>query len=250
MPLVIVAYIMANVSYFLVLPFSVIDSSNTVAVKFGSKVFGPIGSLVFALIVSTSCFGTLNATTFTGARLVYSAGKEGFLPALFGRIGIGGGAEPSLSTLRTRSWVSKSLARWFGDSDTGLFFTPVNAMILNALVASCYILIGEFGTLVTFYGVAGYTFYFFTVLGLIILRVKEPHLERPYRTWILIPIIFCCVSLFLLSRAIFAQPVQAVVVMLFIVAGVPIYYWRVRGRDRISKGHDDTISWWKFWKRS
>jgi len=139
----------------------------------------------------------------------------------------------------------------FGDEETGLFFTPVNAMILNAALTAGYILVGEFGTLVTFYGVAGYTFYFFTVLGLIILRVREPNLERPYRTWITTPIIFCCVSLFLLSRAVFAEPLQTVIVVLFIGAGVPIYYWRVRGRDQGSKrerGEEGEVGW-KFWRR-
>merc|ERR1712093_572746 len=108
-------------------------------------------------------------------------------------------------------------------------------LLANAALTAGYILVGEFGTLVTFYCVAGYTFYFFTVLGLIILRVREPNLERPYRTWITTPIIFCCVSLFLLSRAVFAEPLQTVIVVLFIGAGVPIYYWRVGGRDQWSK---------------
>lgn len=31
------------------------------------------------------------------------------------------------------------------------------------------------------------------VLGLVILRVKEPMLERPYKTWIITPLIFCAV---------------------------------------------------------
>ena len=143
----------------------------------------------------------------------------------------------------------------FGDEDTGLFFTPVNAMVLNTVLTSCYVFVGEFGTLVTFYGVAGYTFYFFTVLGLIILRVREPNLERPYRTWITTPIIFCCVSLFLLSRAVFAEPLQTVVVIAFIAAGVPIYYWRIRGRDKsVKRERSDSLgdgrgSKWKFWKR-
>ncbi len=78
MPLVIICYILANVSYFLVLPFATINSSNTVAVKFGAKVFGPVGSLVLALIVSASCFGALNSSTFTSSRLVYVAGREGY----------------------------------------------------------------------------------------------------------------------------------------------------------------------------
>jgi len=252
MPLVILSYILANVAYFFVLPLAAINSSNTVAVMFGNKVFGPIGSLILALIVSASCFGALNATTFTSGRLVYVAGKEGYLPAIFGKIGVGNGAEPSHTQLRTRNWASKRIARLFGDEDTGLFFTPVNAMVLNAALTACYVFVGEFGTLVTFYGVAGYTFYFLTVLGLIILRVKEPNLERPYKTWITTPIIFCCVSLFLLSRAVFAQPLQTVIVIAFVVAGVPVYYWRIRGRDKVLKrersGSGSRVGW-KFWQR-
>ncbi|TEY80320.1 hypothetical protein BOTCAL_0039g00170 [Botryotinia calthae] len=253
MPLVILSYILANVAYFFVLPLKAINASNTVAVMFGNKVFGPIGSLILALIVSASCFGALNATAFTSGRLVYAASKEGYLPAMFGKIGFGNQEEPSANTLRTRNWASQKLARFFGDEDTGLFFTPVNAMILNALLTAVYVAVGEFGTLVTFYGVAGYTFYFFTVLGLIVLRVREPNLERPYKTWITTPIIFCCVSLFLLSRAVFAEPIQTLIVVAFVLAGVPIYYWRIRGRDQISERERSSSgsgsSSWKFWER-
>lgn len=251
MPLVIISYILANVAYFFVLPLDSINSSNTVAVIFGNKVFGPIGSLILALIVSASCFGALNATAFTSGRLVYAAAKEGYLPSLFGKVGIGSSAEQSLNTQRTTNWASKRLAKMFGDEDTGLFFTPVNAMALNAALTACYVFVGEFSTLLTFYGVAGYTFYFLTVLGLIVLRVREPNLERPYRTWITTPIIFCCVSLFLLTRSVFAEPLQTVIVVAFVLAGVPIYYWRIRGRDQVTKreGREDAGRGWMFWKR-
>lgn len=251
MPLVILSYILANVAYFFVLPLEAINSSNTVAVAFGSKVFGPIGSLILALIVSASCFGALNATTFTSGRLVYAAGKEGYLPAIFGKIGVGSGDESSLTTLRTKNWASKRMAQMFGDEDTGLFFTPVNAMVLNAILTALYVVVGEFETLLTFYGVAGYSFYFLTVLGLIVLRVKEPNLERPYKTWISTPIIFCCVSLFLLSRAVFAQPLQTLIVVAFVLAGVPVFYWRIRGRDQVNKREmsDSEGHGWRFWKR-
>jgi amino acid transporter len=252
MPLVIISYILANMAYFFVLPLAAINSSNAVAVMFGSKVFGPPGSLILALIVSASCFGSLNATTFTSGRLVYAAGKEGYLPAIFGKIGVGNGEELSHSQLRTRNWASKKIARMFGDEDTGLFFTPVNAMVLNALLTACYVFVGEFGTLVTFYGVAGYTFYFLTVLGLIVLRVKEPNLERPYKTWITTPIIFCCVSLFLLSRAVFAEPLQTVIVIAFIGAGAPVYFWRIHGRDKVAKREQSEGEGgygWRFWRR-
>ena len=130
-------------------------------------------------------------------------------------------------------------------------------MSLNALLTAVYILIGSFDTLVTFYGVAGYSFYFLAVLGLIILRVREPLLERPYRTWITTPIIFCCVSLFLLSRAVFAQPLQTLIVVAFMVVGLVIWFaWVGRRRDKErgrvwqmdGRGDEEKVGW-KFWRR-
>ncbi|OAQ95708.1 hypothetical protein LLEC1_07752 [Akanthomyces lecanii] len=248
MPLVILCYILANVAYFLVLPLSAINGSNTVAVLFGSRVFGPAGALVIALIVSFSCFGALNSSTFTAGRLIYVAGKEGYIPTFFGRIGFGDRMlEDSLSTQRTRSWLTKKMRSCVGDEDTGLFYTPVYALLLNCALTVAYCVVGEFATLVTFYGVAGYTFYFLTVLGLIVLRVREPQLERPYKTWITTPIIFCCVSLFLLSRAVFAQPLQTLIVVGFVVAGIPVFFLRVRGRERKGMGGQER-KWWQFWK--
>lgn len=246
MPLVILSYLLANIAYIFVLPASTISTSTTVAVQFGSVVFGPIGSLVLALTVSASCFGALNATTFTSGRLVYAAGKEGFLPEIFGRIGMPGAAESGLNRLQRRSWASKTLVRLIGDEEGGLGFTPINAMVFNAILCAGYIIVGEFGTLVTFYGVAGYTFYFLTVLGLIVLRVREPYLERPYRTWLSTPIIFCCVSLFLVSRAVFAKPLQTLVVVAFIGGGIPVYYLTIRGGRR-KAGEEE--GGWKFWRR-
>ncbi|OTA67827.1 hypothetical protein K449DRAFT_364284 [Hypoxylon sp. EC38] len=251
MPLVIICYLLANFSYFLVLPLEALNSTNTVAVLFGSKVFGPIGALIFALIVSASCFGALNSSTFTSSRLVYAAAKEGYIPAVISRVGIRS-REPGMTSLRTRNWFSKRLHNMIGDEETGLFFTPIYALALNGTLTAIYVIVGEFGELVTFYGVAGYSFYFLTVLGLIILRVKEPHLERPYRTWITTPIIFCCVSLFLLSRAVFAQPLKTLIVVTFVLSGIPVFFWRIQGRDQVTKRESSSggrSPAWKFWKR-
>jgi len=245
MPIVIMCYMLANMSYFFVLPSSTIEGTNTVAVQFGGKVFGPIGALLLALVVSASCFGAMNATTFTGGRLVYAAGREGYLPSVFAKLGIGGSANPTGGRLRQRSCFRKALLRLFGD-DIGIGYTPIYAMTFNGILCAGYIAVGEFGTLVAFYGVAGYTFYFLAVLGLIVLRIREPHLERPYKTWITTPIIFCCVSLFLLSRAVFADPLKTLTVVGFIVIGVPVYHWRISLRDGKSKFSG---GWWKFWKR-
>lgn len=257
LPLVIFCYLLANISYFLVLPTHVIESSNTVAVAFGSQVFGPVGAFVLALFVSGSCFGALNATTFTSGRLVYAAGKEGYMPALFGTIGLGKSHRAiRLNSSTASTKAPHKMVAWFADPDAGFFFTPISAMLLNAALTSIYIVTGSFDSLVTFYGVAGYTFYFQTVLGLIILRVREPDLERPYKTWITTPIIFCCVSLFLLSRAVFAEPVQTLLVVAFMAVGLVVWFaWVGRRRKatqqrfrNYEEGGEKGVGW-RFWKR-
>lgn len=246
LPLVIVSYLLANVAYTFVLPADIIASSNTVAVAFGSTVFGPIGSLVLALAVAGSCFGSMNAGTFTTGRLIYSASKEGYIPAIFATIGFSRSSQRM--RLPRRGSRESQLTRWFAD-EQGFFYTPIYAMLLNTVLTTGFIVVGDFTTLTTFYGVASYLFYFAAVVGLLLLRVKEPELERPYKCWISTPIIFCCVSLFLLSRAIFAKPFQALAVLAFLAIGFPLYWLQVRRlASRSGKGGDSDAGW-EFWKR-
>lgn len=142
---------MANVSYFVVLPSATVSLSNTVALDFGHALFGPIGGTVFACMVAFSCFGALNGknpcvqirlnylpssylgSTFTSARLIYVAGRERYLPAMFGRLH------------KTRK-------------------TPLNAMLLQATLTIIFIVVGGgFRSLMTFSVVASWAFYFLTV---------------------------------------------------------------------------------------
>ena len=53
----------------------------------------------------------------------------------------------------------------------------------------------------------------------------------------------------------FSQPLQTMLVVGFVVAGVPVYYLRVRGRGQAVKrelgegggGRERSRPWWKFW---
>ncbi|KZT66268.1 hypothetical protein DAEQUDRAFT_715307 [Daedalea quercina L-15889] len=198
MGVVIILFFLANLSYFVVLEKSTLALSNTVALDFGRALFGPVGGIVFALMVAISCFGALNGSAFTSSRLIYAAGKEGYLPALFGR-------------LHQR------------------LQTPLNAMCLQASLTIMFIVVGGgFRSLINFSVVAAWTFYFLTVLGVLVLRVKEPQLERPYRTWITTPLIFCAVCIFLLSMPVKAAPAQALAAICFILAGIPVYFMTQR----------------------
>ncbi|KAF8956554.1 L-methionine transporter [Flammula alnicola] len=208
MILVTLLFLLANVSYFVVLDKNIVGLSNTVAMDFGRALFGPIGGTLFAFMVAFSCFGALNGSFFTSSRLVYAAGRERYLPAIFGRLH------------STRQ-------------------TPLNAALLQSAITIAFIMIGSgFRSLINFSVVASWAFYFLTVLGLVILRIKEPMLERPYKTWIITPLTFCGVALFLLCMPIIAAPAEAIAVLGFVLAGIPVYYMTQstedEGRSRVS----------------
>lgn len=125
MSLVVIFFLLTVTSYFLVLPAAQVKRTNTVALDFGSAIFGTTGGIVFAVIVTFSCFGALNSQIYTSSRLVYAAGKEGYLPAIFGRV----------------------------HSRTA---TPVAATVFQAVLVLLFILFGSgFASLVSFYGKSG-----------------------------------------------------------------------------------------------
>ncbi|KAK7467094.1 hypothetical protein VKT23_004154 [Stygiomarasmius scandens] len=205
MALVTALFLLANISYFVVLDKAIVGLSNTVAMDFGRALWGPVGGTIFAFMVAFSCFGALNGSFFTTSRLIYAAGRERYLPALFGR-------------LHSRRK------------------TPINATLLQTTITTGFILIGGgFRSLINFAVVASWAFYFLTVLGLIILRVKEPMLERPYRTWITTPLIFCAVALFLLFMPVVAAPFEAMAVLGFVLAGIPVYYITYRSEEGLPR---------------
>ncbi|KAG8985900.1 hypothetical protein FRB94_004922 [Tulasnella sp. JGI-2019a] len=194
MGIVVVLFLCANVSYFVVLDKSTVASSNTVALDFGRELFGSIGGILFSVLVAISCFGALNSSFFTSARLIYSAAQEDLLPSFFSRL-------------------------------HSTFKTPLNATVLNSLLTILFVVAGGgFRALVNFYSIASWGFYFLTVVGLLVLRVKEPNLERPYKTWIITPVTFSAVALFLLSMPIAAAPLEALAAVAFVSVGIPIYY--------------------------
>ncbi|KAF3353313.1 hypothetical protein VDGD_21427 [Verticillium dahliae] len=101
---------------------------------------------------------------------------------------------------------------------------PINAIILSAILAAVYILLGNFRALLTFNGLGEYTFFFLTVLGAIILRWREPGLERPYKPFVVVPIIFALVSGFVVVRGAAFAPVQAGVLVGVWALGL-VFYW-------------------------
>lgn len=109
---------------------------------------------------------------------------------------------------------------------------PINAIILNTILSTLFIFLGDFRSLVTFNGLGEYTFFFLTVLGAVVLRFREPGLHRPYKPVLLIPVVFTLVSGFVLARGAVFAPTQAAVLIAVWILGVLFYVAR-RQRARV-----------------
>ncbi|KAK0534245.1 hypothetical protein OC835_002737 [Tilletia horrida] len=202
--IVLFVFVAAVASYFAVLPPAQVKRTNTVALDYGSALFGTTGAVLFASLVAFSCFGALNGSIYTSGRLVSAASAEGYLPSMFG-----------VYSRRTD--------------------TPIAAIMLQSCLTLLFVLFGSgFASLVNFYAVCSWSFYCLTGLALLTLRVKEPNLERPYKTWIITPILFSTVALFLLFMPIFSAPLEALAAAGFIGAGVPMYcLTQPRAREKV-----------------
>ena len=85
-------------------------------------------------------------------------------------------------------------------------------------------MVGSFTSLVNFYSMIAWSFYLLAVLALLILRRREPHAERPYRVWIGVPVVFCAVTVFLITFSVKEAPKAAAGAALFMLSGVPLWW--------------------------
>ena len=204
----------------------------------GRKTLGTAGAIASAILVSASCLGSLNINIYTTGKLTVAAAQHGYLPKVLA------GKDPKLSVQQindaprstSRECRRQKVARWataFLGQDA-FQNTPRAAMGFNASIACIYALLGTFGALTTFIGLAEYTFYFLTVGGALVLRWTQPQLPRPYRSPLWMPVLFTLVSFLLVIRGGLFAPVQAIVLIILVTCGFALQRYK-RQRERTTE---------------
>ena len=87
-------------------------------------------------------------------------------------------------------------------------------------------MLGNFRALLTLNGLGEYSFFFLTVVGATVLRIREPNLCRPYKPFGIIPVVFAVVSGFIVVRGAVFAPVQAAVLVAVWSTGAGFYHAR------------------------
>jgi APA family basic amino acid/polyamine antiporter len=212
--IVVILYVLANVAYIAVLPFSSIEHApqNRVAVAMMNAVFGRPGALCMAAAIMISTFGCNNGLILAGARVYFAMARDGLF---FQRVAVTNRYHvPAAALVAQGIW-------------TALLTLPRTVTANPATGAKIY---GNVYTQLLEYIVsADLVFYVLLAAAVIVLRKKSPAAERPYRMWgyPAVPIVSILIAAVLTLDLGWLPPTTSGIGILIVLSGVPIYFlWR------------------------
>jgi len=148
---VIVIYLLVNVALLAVLPVPQLARSTLPAADAAKLIFGGRGGELITLLSLVSLPPLLNAIMMIGTRILFAMGRDGL--------------------------------QWHRTASVNRRGTPVVATLTTTGVAGLLVASGTFQKLVavaSFFLAANYCV---CCLALVVLRVREPGLKRPFRAW-------------------------------------------------------------------
>ena len=196
--IIIVVYLAANAAYLHVLPLPVMAEHQRVAATAMEFLIGPRGARFVSALILCSIFGALNGTILTSSRVYYAMARDGVLFKIVSRI------HPR-------------------------FHTPAVALLVLGAWSTVLTVSGSFEELYTYVIFAMWIFSAAAIAGVIILRRRLPDLHRPYRVWgyPVLPIAFIIAALAIVANTLVTKPLESVLGLGIVLAGVPLYYgWK------------------------
>lgn len=201
--IITIIYVSANLMYISVLPLHQIATSpqDRVAVAAAKVIFGHAGTYVIAAMIMISTFGCNNGLILAGARVYYTMAHDGLFFKEAGKLN------------------KNAVPGW--------------ALWAQCLVASLLCLSGKYGDLLDMISFVAVAFYALTVIGIFVLRKREPGMERPYKAfgYPVLPAIYIVLALVFCVALIIQKPVYATWGLAIVLAGIPIYYVAVSRRQ-------------------
>src|SRR5688572_22355620 len=167
--IITVLYLLVNWAYWMGLGRAGMAASEAIAADLLEAAFGSLGATLIAVVVAIAALTSINATMIVGARTGYAVGCDW----------------PALSRL----------GRW--DAGSG---GPQAAMLLQCAAALLLVGLGAladdgFRAMVEFTAPVFWLFFMLTGASLLVLRRREPQLDRPYEVplYPLLPLVFVAV---------------------------------------------------------
>lgn len=188
--IVTMVYILTSAVFLGLVPPALAGSADAFAAQAGERLFGPAGGRVLALAVLVSGLGSLAAVMLGSPRVYVALGRDGLFPARLAAI------HPRLGT-------------------------PVTAIALQAAFAIVLVLVGTFADIVAYFVFVTVAFIALSVAALYRLPAAEAGFRTPLRR--LTPAVFVGLCVLLLALLVLGRPVQALLGVLVVSLGAPVY---------------------------
>ena len=200
--IICIIYVLANLMYLSVMPLNDIATAkqDRVAVAAANVIFGPAGTYVIAVMIMISTFGCNNGLILAGARVYHTMAHDGLFFKEAGKLN------------------KNAVPGW--------------ALWAQCVVAAILCLSGKYGDLLDMIAFVAVFFYALTVLGIFILRKKQPDVERPYKAFAypVLPAIYIILALIFCVALIIQKPTYATWGLIIVLIGIPLYYIAVSRR--------------------
>jgi APA family basic amino acid/polyamine antiporter len=191
--IVLVLYVALNAVFLHTTPIDKLSGQLDVARIAGSSIFGEIGGRIVGAMICIGLVSSISAMMWIGPRVMMTMGED----------------IPVLRVFARRSTQG----------------APAYAILFQLAVASLMLFTRSFEAVLDFIQFALLFCSFFTVLGVIKLRITQPDLPRPYRAWgyPITPGVFLLVTLFMMYYLVVDRPLQSFLGVLMMVSGLLIY---------------------------
>jgi basic amino acid/polyamine antiporter, APA family len=213
---VLTAYFLASAAYILVLPLHGDPQGATVfarGVQYAAEdrigaavleqIFPHVGGYLMAAAILISTFGCANGMTLAGARVYYAMAQDRLFFQSVGKLH----AE---------------------------FKTPMAGLIVQAIWTIILCVSGSYSQLLDYIIFAALLFYMLTIVGLFVLRRKQPDAPRPYKAigYPVLPALYIFMAGSICAVLLRYKPQYTWPGLILVLLGIPVYLYWSRGARR------------------
>ncbi len=187
-------YVLVSAVFVYLIPLQSVTSNEAFVAQVGEIFFGKAGGIAFAGVVIVCVVGGLAAIVFSAPRVYYAMAKDGLFV-------------PAVARLHPR------------------FGTPINAILIQAAIASGLVLLGSFQQILSYFIFSAVVFLGLTVAGVFVVRARRLPAGNvvltpgyPVTPVLFLALVFALLGLLLMHGA--REPLLGVAVVL---VGLPVY---------------------------
>jgi APA family basic amino acid/polyamine antiporter len=191
---VTICYVLLNYVFLYTTPVEAMQGQVEIGVISAKYIFGDTGALIMGTVMSLLLVSTVSAMTIAGPRVLQVIGED----------------------FSVFQWLAKT------NEDK----IPSRAIIFQSVLALFFVITASFESILIFAGFALALNNFFAVAGVFVSRLRQPEIERPYKTWLypLPPIIFLSITIWTLVFLLIERPMESLSSLGIISLGVLFYF--------------------------